>query len=100
MTGVESDPEPIGLGIRFRAHMGNAGMDMLVELTEFDRPHRLGLLTTSSMMETSGTLTFTTDADATLMVWDWQVHPKGWFRTLCPLVGPIGRRMERKSGPG
>ncbi len=37
-------------------------MDMLVELTEFDRPHRLGSLTTSSMMETSGTLTFSTEA--------------------------------------
>ncbi|GAA4375432.1 SRPBCC family protein [Agromyces bauzanensis] len=93
-------PEPIGLGTRFRARMGNAGMDMLVELTEFDRPHRLGSLTTSSIMETSGTLTFTTDTDATLMVWDWQVHPKGWFRMLGPLVGPVGRRMERKIWTG
>ena len=101
MTEVELlTPEPVGLGTRFRARMGNAGMDMLVELTEFDRPHRLGSLTTSSMMETSGTLTFTTDADATLMVWDWQVRPKGRFRTLGPLVGPIGRRMERKIWTG
>lgn len=93
-------PEPIGLGTRFRARMGNTGMDMLVELTEFDRPHRLGSLTTSSMMETSGTLTFTADTDATLMVWDWQVRPKGWFRMLGPLVGPVGRRMERKIWTG
>jgi uncharacterized protein YndB with AHSA1/START domain len=101
MTEVELlTPEPVGLGTRFRARMGNAGMDMLVELTEFDRPHRLSSLTTSSMMETSGTLTFTTDADATLMVWDWQVRPKGWFRTLGPLVGPIGRRKERKIWTG
>ena len=101
MTEVELlTPEPVGLGTRFRARMGNAGMDMLVELTEFDRPHRLRSLTTSSMMETSGTLTFTTDTDATLMVWDWQVRPRGWFRTLGPLVGPIGRRMERKIWTG
>lgn len=97
MTAVELlTPEPIGLGTKFQARMGKRGMDMLVELTEFDRPHRLGSLTTSSMMETSGTLTFSTQTDATLMVWDWKVRPQGWFRALGPLVGPLGRRMERK----
>lgn len=101
MTEVELlTPEPIGLGTRFRARMGDRGMVMLVELTEFDRPHRLGSLTTSSMMATSGSLTFTPDAGGTLMVWDWQVHPTGWFRALGPLVGPLGRRMERKIWTG
>ena len=52
-------PPPIGLGAQFRARMGKAGTVMLVELTEFDRPHRLGSRTTSSMMETTGALTFT-----------------------------------------
>ena len=52
-------PLPTGLGTRFRTRMGKAGMDMLVELTEFDRLHRLGSHTSSSMMETSGTVTFT-----------------------------------------
>jgi hypothetical protein len=43
MTAVELlTPLPIGQGTRFRARMGKAGMEMLVELTEFDRPHRLG----------------------------------------------------------
>lgn len=96
MTEVELlTPEPIGLGSRFRARMGKAGTDMQVELTAFDRPHRLASITTSSMMETSGTLTFTPEADVTVMTWDWQVRPKGWFRLLGPLVGPMGRRMER-----
>lgn len=96
MTEVELlTPEPIGLGTRFRARMGKGGMDMQVRLTAFDRPHRLASITTSSMMETSGTLTFTPDAGATVMSWDWQVRPKGWFRLLTPLVGPMGRRMER-----
>jgi hypothetical protein len=45
----------IGLGTRFQAHMGKAGMEMLVELTEFDRPRRLGSRTTSSIMVTTGT---------------------------------------------
>ncbi len=101
MTGVELlTPEPIGLGAQFLAHMGKAGMDMRVELTEFDRPHRLGSHTTSSMMETSGTLTFSTEAEATVMAWDWQVRPRGWVRLLGPVAGPLGRRMERKVWSG
>lgn len=101
MTEVELlTPEPVALGSRFRARMGGAGTVMLVELTQFDRPHRLRSLTTSSMMETSGSLTFTPDADATVMFWDWQVRPKGWFRAFGPLTGPMGRRVERRIWTG
>jgi carbon monoxide dehydrogenase subunit G len=97
MTGVELlTPLPIGLGTRFRARMGRAGLQMLVELTEFDRPHRLGSRTTSSLMETSGALTFTADAGGTVMSWDWQARPKGWLRVLGPRFGPLGGRMERR----
>lgn len=101
MTSVELlSPEPVGLGSRFRARMGRGGMDMVVELTEFDRPSRLASRTTSPMMETSGTLTFTRDAGATLMAWDWQVRPRGWFALLGPLVGVLGGRMERRIWTG
>jgi hypothetical protein len=71
-------------------------MEMVVELTDFERPHRLGSLTTSSMMETTGVLTLTAEGDETVMGWDWQVRPKGWFRLLGPLVRPLGGRMERR----
>lgn len=93
-------PLPIGLGTRFRAHMGKARTEMLVELTEFDRPSRLGSRTASPMMETSGALTFAADADGTVMGWDWQVRPKGWLRLLGPLVGLLGGRMERRIWTG
>ncbi len=101
MTTVELlTPEPIGLGTKFRARMGNAGMEMLVELTDFDRPRRLGSRTTSSMMETVGTLTCAGEAGGTRLSWNWQVQPKGWFRALTPLVGLLGHRMERKIWTG
>jgi carbon monoxide dehydrogenase subunit G len=93
-------PQPIGLGTRFRAVMGKGGMEMLVELTDFDRPRRLGSRTTSSMMETSGTMTFAAHGDGTLMSWDWQVHPKGLLRALGPAFGPLGGRMEHKIWSG
>jgi hypothetical protein len=101
MTAVELlTPAPIGLGTRFLAHMGKADLEMVVELTEFERPHRLGSFTTSSMMETSGALTLTVEGDVTVMVWDWQVRSKGWFRMFGPLVGPLGGRMERRIWTG
>jgi hypothetical protein len=98
MAGVELlTPLPVGLGTRFRARMGRAGTQMLVELTEFDRPHRLGSRTTSSMMHTSGALTFAAvGGDGTVMSWDWQVRPKGWMCMLGPVFGPLGGRMERR----
>jgi hypothetical protein len=34
------------------------------------------------------------------LAWDWQVRPKGWFRLLGPLVGPLGGRMERRIWTG
>ncbi len=101
MTSVELLTSlPIGLGTRFRARMGKAGTEMLVELTEFERPHRLGSRTTSSMMETSGALTFVAESEGTVMGWDWQVRPKGWLRMLGPLFGPLGGVWSAGSGLG
>jgi len=52
------------------------------------------------MTETSGVLTLTADGDGTVMGWDWQVRPKGWLRTIGPLFGPFGGRMERRIWAG
>ena len=101
MTDVELlTPAPSGLGTRFLAHMGKADMEMVIDLTEFERLHRLGSLTTSSTMETSGALTLTAEGDETVMGWDWQVRPKGWRRVFGPLVGPLGGRMEGRIWTG
>ncbi len=70
--------------------MGRAGTQMLVELTEFDRPYRLGSRTTSPIMQTSGALTVAAGGDSTVMSWAWQVRPKGWMRMLGPPFGPLG----------
>jgi hypothetical protein len=80
--------------------MGRAGTQMAVELTEFDRPHRLGSRTSSSMMETSGVLTFAAEGEGTVMGWNWQVRPKGWVRLLGPLFGLLGGAWSAESGPG
>ena len=88
-------PLPIGAGTQFLARMGKRRTEMRVEIVDFDRPHRLRSRSTSSMMATSGTLTFSPSRGGTVMAWNWQVQPKGWLRALGPLFGPIGNRVER-----
>jgi hypothetical protein len=104
MTYVELlTPLPIGQGTRFRAYLGKTRKEMLVERTDFDRPHLLGSRTTSSMMETSGALTLVSEGDGTagtVIAWDWQVSPKGWTRLFWPVFGLMGARMERKIWTG
>ena len=71
---------------------------MLVELTAFDRPHRLGSRTTSSMMETSGALTFAAEGEGTVMGWDWQVHPKAGCGCSARCSGPSVAVWSAESG--
>jgi hypothetical protein len=89
--------EPIGAGSRFQATMGRGQMPLLVAITTFERPRELGSTTTSTLMDTAGTLRFHADSPGgTVMSWDWQVQPKGWLRLLGPLFTPLGRRMEQR----
>jgi hypothetical protein len=90
---------PARRAIAFRARMGRAGTQMLVELTEFDRPHRLGSRTTSSMMQTSGALTFAADGDGTAMSWDWQVHPRAGCESSASCSGPWAAAWNAESQP-
>jgi Polyketide cyclase / dehydrase and lipid transport len=88
---------PIAPGARFRTQLKTAGrtMPMVVEFTDFDRPRRLGSVTRSSMMETTGGLTFESIPAGTRVCWSWDVRPRGAMKLMAPLVGPIGRRQER-----
>jgi len=71
-------------------------MPMIIEFTDFDRPRRLASFTHSSMMETTGALTFEPRAHATLMRWSWDVRPRGPLRLIPAAVGLIGRRQEQR----
>jgi Polyketide cyclase / dehydrase and lipid transport len=88
---------PIGVGTRFRAtaRSGGRAAEMLIEVTQFDRPRRLGSLTTMSGVDVDGGLTFEPVAGGTRMNWSWEVSPRGPLRLLGPLVAHLGRRQER-----
>ena len=88
---------PIAPGTRFhtKLKMGGRTMPMVVEFTDFERPRRLGSVTRSSMMVTTGALTFESISAGTRMCWSWDVRPRGAMKLMAPLVGTIGRRQER-----
>jgi hypothetical protein len=89
--------QPIGPGSRFRAELKTLRrtMPMIIEFTDFDRPRRLASSTHSSMMDTTGELTFEPVAHGTLMRWSWDVRPRGPLRLIPALLGLIGRRQEQ-----
>jgi uncharacterized protein YndB with AHSA1/START domain len=88
---------PIGVGTRFRAtaQSGRREVEMLIEVTAYDRPRRLGSRTTMSSADVDGGLTFEPVNGATRMNWAWDLRPKGSLRFLAPLVTRLGRRQEQ-----
>lgn len=93
---------PVGVGTRFHAshRQGRGAVNMTVEVTRCERPHRMASKTTMAWSDVHGELTFEPVGDSTRMRWYWEVRLKGHMRALTPLVGFIGRRSERACWEG
>ena len=97
-------PGPIGAGTRFRAEMKMRGrrrpVEMTVEFTGHERPHRLASTTHLSTMEIRGALTFESVPEGTRMRWQWNLEPRGLLKALGPLLVRVGRRQEQEVWSG
>lgn len=93
----KSTSGPVGVGTRFEATMtaGRRRADMVIELTEYDRPNRIGSRTTTSMAAIDGVITLAAAPGGTRLRWSWELRPKGFARLARPLVLSMGRRQER-----
>jgi hypothetical protein len=93
---------PPGVETRFRAvHETNRGpVEMVAELTGFDRPRRIASTTRTPVGEISGAVTFEAVGTGTRMRWEWDVHLRGPARLASPFVGLVGRREERACWEG
>ena len=91
----KTTPGPIGVGTHWSATILARGrpLDMDIEVTEYDRPHRLGSLTRMAAADVDGLLTFEPDPAGTRLVWSWELRPRGALRLVGPLLG-VGRQQE------
>jgi len=89
---------PIGRGTRFDTTIVSRGkpLAMTVEITDFDRPHRLASRSTVARMAMVGELTFAPEGGGTRMSWRWDLEPIGAMRLAAPLVKLVGARQERR----
>ena len=100
MVRAEKDTDgPIGKGTRFRsaARSGGRTTEMVIEVTDYDRPHRIGSTTTMKELDVDYTLRFEPVPEGTRMSWSAELHPKGAFRLLGPWIPWVGRRQEQRT---
>jgi hypothetical protein len=95
-------PGPVGPGTQFSTTVVSGGrpLDMTVEYTEARRPHVLASRAAMASAEVRGALTFEPVPQGTRLRWSWDLRPKGFYRFLAPVMGPVGRRSERQIWTG
>jgi hypothetical protein len=67
---------------------------MVIEITTFERPHRLASTTQLSNKDIHGVLTFDPVPEGTRMHWSWEVEPRGALRLMGPALASVGQRQE------
>lgn len=90
-------PGPIGEGTQFRAESasGSRTAEMVTTYTKYERPHMLQSHTPMPTMDFLGTLTFEAVPDGTLMRWNWNIRPHGFYKLLGILITrAVGRNEE------
>lgn len=89
LRAEQTSAGPISVGPRFRAETKSMGraVEMVIEVTAYERPRRLASSTHLSAMDIQGTLTFEPVPEGTRMRWSWEVEPRGVFKLIAPLVG-------------
>jgi hypothetical protein len=87
--------EPLGVGTRLRRTSTRRGrpVDMIVEIMEYDRPHRLATVTRAPGIDFTRTQSFRPEGGDTRLEWTSHLRPSGLLRALTPLVALFGRRQ-------
>ncbi len=71
-------------------------IEMVVEVTGYERPRLLASSTHMASMDLHGSATFEPCAEGTTMRWSWELAPRGILALMGPLVAYMGRRQEQR----
>jgi uncharacterized membrane protein len=79
---------PIGRGTQFRTEVTTRGrsMEMVYEITAYERPQRLAARTIKGPIAVQGTETFAPVPGGTRFRWVMKMKPRGVFKLLAPLI--------------
>jgi glyoxylase-like metal-dependent hydrolase (beta-lactamase superfamily II) len=69
-------------------------VEILIEVTGYERPRRISEAIRMPATDIEGTLTFDTVSDGTRMRWSWDVEPHGALKLMTPIITWQGRRQE------
>ncbi|QSB14742.1 dienelactone hydrolase family protein [Natronosporangium hydrolyticum] len=91
-------PGPIGAGTRFEADLATRPTrTMTIELTDYQRPVRLGSRTHAPGLDVVGELRIEPSPDGTVLHWSWDLIPRGPLMLVRPLLRRLGQRQERQT---
>lgn len=93
---------PVGEGTHWSATILSHGRPLEVDIvvTSFERPHRLGSLTTMSAADVEGVLSFEPHPAGTRMSWTWELRPKGVYRLMGPVLTWPGQEQVAEMRAG
>lgn len=102
LSSVRLTDGPIGVGTKFHAVMRSEKRElpMDIEVTEYQRPHRIVSHTDVKPMAIDGAVSFEAIGSATRMTWDWDVQTHGLLRLAGPMITRIGRKQEERIWEG
>ena len=94
---VQTSEGPVGTGTRFRIRqkLGGQVHDGIFEITEYERPNRLGITATTDrgMIDHRSLAVFDETGDSTRLTLNVWPTPRGWRRMLRPLIKVMIRRQ-------
>ena len=79
---------PVGLGSTFVGRYARAG-EVRLEITEFERPHRLTIHGEAKGMSFDDAITFAPAADGVALDAVMRTEPRGLFKLFAPMMGRV-----------
>ena len=94
LRAEQTSAGPVGPGTQFRTEVTNNGrsMEMIYEITVYERPQRLAGRTIKGPIDVQSTETFDSVPGGTHFRWVMELEARGIFKLMSPLVA---RRMGR-----
>jgi uncharacterized protein YndB with AHSA1/START domain len=97
LRAEQTSTGPVGPGTQFRTEVttGSRSMEMIYEITAYERPQRLAGRTIKGPIDVQSTETFDSVPGGTHFRWVMELESRGLFKLLSPLVARMmGRNLD------